>query len=257
MLKNITIKSIKKDEINEAIEAFYNDNEIKIHINDYLEIVFICLDNDLECLVYGYLSDISKNCIKDIKIEKNNIFVQISLQKDEFLNLLNDREIIQTCESINLTDNRILKDRLVIPFNGSKKSIQINYLLESCNDFYFKDSNLCRARILFLGNNKNNENIINPLESYDTNPKNALYKTIGMAKIKRDDLLDSIIFINFRLDMEILKKIILSKITFIIFIEKPSFTILKLAQKFGLTLGEYINKEEIKILTHSARIVNT
>lgn len=257
MLKNITIKSIKKDEINEAIEAFYNDNEIKIHINDYLEIVFICLDNDLECLVYGYLSDISKNCIKDIKIEKNNIFVQISLQKDEFLNLLNDREIIQTCESINLTDNRILKYRLVVPFNGSKISIQINYLLESCNDFYFKDSNLYRARILFLGNNKNNENIINPLESYDTNPKNALYKTIGMAKIKRDDLLDSIIFINFRLDIEILKKIILSKITFVIFAEKPSFTILKFAQKFGLTLGEYINKEEIKILTHSARIVNT
>lgn len=257
MLKNITIKSIKKNTINEAIEAFYNDNEIKIHINDYLEIVFICLDNDLECLVYGYLSDISKNCIKDIKYRKNNIFVQISLQKDEFLNLLNDREIIQTCKSINLTANRILKDRLIVPFNGSKTSIQINYLLESCNDFYFKDSNLCRARILFLGNNKNNENIINPLESYDTNPKNALYKTIGMAKIKRDDLLDSIIFINFMLDMEILKKIILSKITFVIFVEKPSFTILKLAQKFGLTLGEYINKEEIKILTHSARIVNT
>ncbi|RAX54851.1 hypothetical protein CCY99_01480 [Helicobacter sp. 16-1353] len=258
MLKHITIKSIKKGIVNEIIESFYNDTNIKVYINDYLEIMFICLDNDLEPLVRGYLSNIKKDFIQNIVVEKNSIFVQVSLKKDEFLNLLKDREVIQTCESITLTDNLMdnkrNKDKVIIPFNNSRRNIHINDLLESCRDFYnfdCSDSYLCRSKIVFLGNNGEFLNIV---ESYDINPKNAVYKAIGLAKTKRDELLDSIIFINFRLDVEILKKIILSKITFIVFIEKPSFAVLRFAQKFGLTLSQYIPTEEMRILTHSTRI---
>lgn len=252
MEKIITAISITKNSknlIHESKAAFYEDFEIKIHINNDLIINFIALNNDLEFLVKGYFYPLPKNVIKNIKIEKNNIFVNLKISKNELLNFLNDNEIIQSCESIVLMDNRIYKNKTIVPFNDSRAKI-INNIGDYYNDFIIKNNDFYRAEILF----QENENYTQIAESYDTNKKNTIYKIIGKATNERDNLLDCTIFINFKIDIETLKKIILSKITFIVFVGKPSFVVLKYAQKFGLTLMQCINNKEIQVLTHSMRI---
>lgn len=247
-MKNILIKTIVDDKIIDTKEQFYEDKEFYITINDSIEIYFLCMDNDLESLVYGYMSEIPPKRFRRIQKNNNRITIHIDLSKDEILEALRDKNIIQTCESIQITEKKANRDNVIIPFNGSRTKIHINTLREWSVDFYNQiiDSPLSWARILDLHTKSF-------YQSFDTNPKNALYKTIGLMIQNQGNLLYSMIFLNDKLGIELLKKIILSQITFLVVPYMPSFSTIKIAQKFGLTLIWY-DKGAIKILTHSSRI---
>lgn len=60
--------------------------------------------------------------------------------------------------------------------------------------------------------------------------------------------------LNTGIDMEILRQIILFGVTFVITNENPSFSVIKNAQKYGLTIIRHINHEEFIIYTHSTRV---
>ena len=225
------------------------DEEIKIHINDYLFVSFICIRNNLESLAIGYLIHIGLNLeqIKLINIKENDIFINCNISKEDFLNLVNKTDPIPTCQSIYLHKNNNLKN--IIPFNGTKvnlDSIQLSSILKSLDlEIGLFKAYLIHEEKIYFAN--------------DVNAKNAIYKVFGEFFTKQNCqncLIESTLVINFPLSIEILKQVLMYKITFIVFISPPSFTTVKYAQKYGLTIIEMKSCKEFKIYTHHSRIKN-
>ena len=240
--------------ISQIQTSLIEDAEIKIHINDYLFISFICIKDNLEFLAIGYLINIGVNAnqIKTIKIKENDVFVQCDISKENFFYLINRVDIIPTCQSIYL-NNKNNSSKIQIPFNSAKVNLnpeKLSKIIESIDleNNIFKAYLAYEKRILF---------------SSDINAKNAIYKVFGsIFKINNEpnmgveSRIESILIINFPLSIEILKQILMYKITFIVFIDSPSFTTVKYAQKYGLTIIEMKSYKEFKIYTHHSRIKN-
>lgn len=231
------------------------------HTDSQITITFFTLDNDIDCLIYGYLGTFLgvDFCFRR---ENNAIFIDLPLNKDEILFHLSQKDIIQSCEQITLSDKKNLRDNIIMPFNGSRAKIS-REILEKNRDF-FADSNdnfgkfsvriVCGEKYDFYA------------QSFDINPKNAIYKAIG--KVLGDSnhqelqslatqsatktLLDAIIFLNFRIDIECLKVLLLQKCTFVVCVGLPSFSIVRFAQKLGITLIAF-TQNDFLILTHQTR----
>ncbi len=257
-----------------------------------ITITFFALENDIDCLAHGYLATfLGFDFSGDFRRENNHIFVDSPLSKDEILTRLSQKDIIQSCEQISLNDKKIMRDSVIMPFNGSRAKIT-REILEANRDFFqngelgessefFAPTRHCKSlrskakqstnqtdfpykvRILFGKSYETNA------ESFDTNPKNAIYKAIGKAfdcatesSLRGSDsdrsnpnnpnLLDCVIFLNFRTDIECLKILLLQKCTFIVCAGIPSFSVVRFAQKFGITLMAFTNNDFL-ILTHALR----
>lgn len=246
MFKHINVKVISKDIVNDSIEEFINDTEVCLMINDCVEIIFVCLPNDLNCLVYGYLNDFDRSDIEIVSIKGSNIFVNIKLPRDEIINILNQKDLVGTCESIEITNTKIESNKISIPFNDTRYKIKSEVLFGICNDFYANfDKKLYRSRIISLES-------LQYVDCKDTNKKTNIYKILGMHD--NDSLLECVILLDFKLTLEILQKLIKARITFIISRQIYHFSVLRMAQKFGLTIGYFIDGR-VKILSHSSRII--
>lgn len=270
MTKNILIKS---SNLAKSVESsFFNDIELKVIIENsvdsgVIEMIFWTLDFHLKELVRGYFGVFFDFCFTHI--EKHKITIQTSLSKDEIIARISQKEFIKSCEQIIISDKKISKDSITLPFNDSKTKISQEILQKNISFFtesthldsaileimgvkdsaIFSESGfLYKAKILLKDNNA--------IQSLDTNPKNAIYKAIGKAFEKMQDnyLLDSAILLNFRLNMECLKILLLYKCTFIICNGKPTFSVIKNAQKFGVTIIAF-DKNDFLILTHTMRFV--
>lgn len=293
MNKCVFVKSVGLDsaQCGKVEVAFFDDKEWKIIVNcektsslqgslskakttkqstsnadSQITITFFALENDIDCLVCGYLvTFLGLDFYANLKRENNAIFIDTTLSKDEILSRLAQKDIIQSCEQITMSDKKINSDLIIMPFNGSRVKIS-RETLEANYDF-FATSNIESGK--FLVRIVCGESSANAIESFDTNPKNAIYKTIGkaldlslqdLAKANRgnaNNLLDATIFLNFRLEIECLKILILQKCTFIVCAEKPAFSTIRFAQKFGITLIAFTknheNSEEFLVLTHQMR----
>ena len=248
MFKYINIKTISKYGINNTIETFIDDTKIHIIIDDCVEIMFVCLANNLDHLIYGYLKDINRADIEIAIIANNKIAVKTKLSKDEVLDLIKQKDLVGTCESIEIADSKLESSKIVIPFNNTRYKIKNDVLLDMCNNFYVNldDSmRLYHSRIISL------ESLVY-IDCNDTNTKINIYKILGMSN--NDNLLECAILLDFELSLEILQILIRAKITFVIAKQIQNFGVLKTAQKFGLTIG-YFSKNEVNILSHSSRIV--
>lgn len=247
MFKHINIKTIGKTGARDDVETFINDAAIKVVINDYAEIIFMCLPNHLNSLVYGYLSDMKRSDIAFISIDDKNVFVTTKLSKNEVLDILNQKSLIGTCESIEISDSKIKSNKLEIPFNDTRYKVEGSILLGLCSDFYHSISDdvmLYHSRIISL-------DTFDYVDCSDTNQQTNIYKILGMYS---DNLLQCAIFLDFELTLEILQKLIRAKVTFVIAIKIQNFSVLRVAQKFGLTIGRF-DDYSIRILSHNSRIV--
>lgn len=311
MIKRVFVKSVSRND--EAEARFLDDKEWKIVVkcesraesceslgesrgdssdsgadsgesstDSQITITFFALENDIDCLARGYLATFLGFDFANLKRENNHIFVDSHLNKDEILTRLSQKDIIQSCEQISLNDKKIMRDSVIMPFNGSRARIT-SEILEANKDF-FAPTRHCeevlatkqsinqadfpyKARILFGESNESTA------ESFDTNHKNAIYKAIGKAfdcttnsqqiatesslrESQRDrsnpNLLDCTIFLNFRTDIECLKILLLQKCTFIVCAGIPTFSVVRFAQKFGITLIAFTNNDFL-ILTHALR----
>ncbi len=293
MNKCVFVKSVGLDsaQCGKVEVAFFDDKEWKIIVNcektsslqgslskakttkqstsnadSQITITFFALENDIDCLVCGYLvTFLGLDFYANLKRENNAIFIDTTLSKDEILSRLAQKDIIQSCEQITMSDKKINSDLIIMPFNGSRVKIS-RETLEANYDF-FATSNIESGK--FLARIVCGESSACPIESCGTNPKNAIYKAIGkaldlslqdLAKANRgnaSNLLDATIFLNFRLEIECLKILILQKCTFIVCAEKPAFSTIRFAQKFGITLiaftKNHANSEEFLVLTHQMR----
>lgn len=291
MNKCVFVKSVGLDsaQCGKVEVAFFDDKEWKIIVNceknssgslseekttkqstsnadSQITITFFALENDIDCLVCGYFGTfLGLDSYANLKRENNAIFIDTPLSKDEILSRLAQKDIIQSCEQITMSDKKINSDSIIMPFNGSRAKIS-REILEANYDF-FATSNIESGK--FLVRIVRGESSANAFESFDTNPKNAIYKAIGkaldlslrdLAKANRgnaSNLLDATIFLNFRLEIECLKILILQKCTFIVCTEKPAFSTIRFAQKFGITLiaftKNHANSEEFLVLTHQMR----
>ncbi len=293
MNKCVFVKSVGLDsaQCGKVEVAFFDDKEWKIIVNcektsslqgslskakttkqstsnadSQITITFFALENDIDCLVCGYLvTFLGLDFYANLKRENNAIFIDTTLSKDEILSRLAQKDIIQSCEQITMSDKKINSDSIIMPFNASRAKIS-REILEANYDF-FATSNIESGK--FLARIVCGESSANAIESFDTNPKNAIYKAIGkaldlslrdLAKANRgnpSNLLDATIFLNFRLEIECLKILILQKCTFIVCAEKPAFSTIRFAQKFGITLiaftKNHANSEEFLVLTHQMR----
>lgn len=307
MIKHIFVKSALQN--NEVEARFLNDKEWKIVLkcgdlgessgdssdsgaDSQITITFFALENDIDCLVSGYLQTFLGFDFANFKRENNHIFVDSPLCKDEIFSRISQKDIIQSCEQISLSDKKIMRDSVIMPFNGSRATITREILKANKDFFQNGESPLTRhceslrskakqsknpidfpykARIIL-----NLESLESYTESFDTNPKNAIYKAIGKAfdcatnseKIATESslrgsdsdrsnpnntsLLDAIIFLNFRPDLESLKILLLQKCTFIVCAGIPTFSVVRFAQKFGITLIAFTNNDFL-ILTHALR----
>ena len=238
-----------------------------------ITITFFALENDIDCLARGYLATFLGFDFANLRRENNHIFVDSPLRKNEILTRLSQKDIIQSCEQISLNDKKIMRDSVIMPFNGSRATIT-SEILEANKDF-FQNGELgessefpYKARIILSPKSPEST-----AESFDTNPKNAIYKAIGRAfdcatnseriatesslrESQRDrsnpSLLDCVIFLNFRTDIECLKILLLQKCTFIVCAGIPTFSVVRFAQKFGITLMAFTNNDFL-ILTHALR----
>lgn len=254
LFKTISVKSPSGAQ-NCVDSAFLNDIEVRVVLrgaeSSEIIITFFALENDLEALVRGYLS--AFNLKADLVRENNIFYANLPLSKEAILAHLSQKDFIQSCEQISLNDKKIMRDSVIMPFNGSRAKIT-NEFLEANRAFFTQnmldsadlDSAFC-ARIF-----------TNPAESsfaqsFDTNPKNTIYKALGKALQKSDNLLDSAIFLNFCIDIECLKILLLQKCTFIICKNLPPFSVVKFAQKFGATLVCF-HKNRFFAVTHQMRL---
>lgn len=290
MNKCVFVKSVGLDsaQCGKVEVAFFNDKEWKIIVNcgknsslqgslskakttkqstsnanSQITITFFALENDIDCLVRGYLGTFL-DFYENLKRENNAIFIDTTLSKDEILSRLAQKDIIQSCEQITMSDKKINSDLIIMPFNGSRAKIS-REILEANYDF-FATSNIESGK--FLVRIVRGESSANTFETFDTNPKNAIYKAIGKALDLSDlampnrgnpsNLLDATIFLNFRLEIECLKILILQKCTFIVCAGFPSFSVVRFAQKFGITLiafaKNHADSGEFFILTHQMRL---
>lgn len=287
LVKNILIKS--SDSANSVESSFFNDIELIIIIestadskDEPLKVVFFTLKNDIKELVRGYFGIFFDFKFKGI--DERQITIQTTLTSDEILAKLSQKDIIKSCEQIILNDAKISDTAITMPFNDSRAKISSAFLRENsdffCDDFRGKS---CDSSDFFRGDSANEtmsdsakDSAIfrecgvlyrvkipsHKVESFDTNPQNAIYKAIGKAWNRSEkskdlskmhfNLLDSTILLNFRLEMESLKILLLYKCTFVICSKKPSFSVIKNAQKFGMTLIAFDN-DRFLILTHTAR----
>lgn len=294
MNKCVFVKSVGLDsaQCGKVEVAFFDDKEWKIIVNceknsslqgslskakttkqstsnadSQITITFFALENDIDYLVCGYLvTFLGLDSYANLKRENNAIFIDTTLSKDEILSCLAQKDIIQSCEQITMSDKKINSDLIIMPFNGSRAKIS-REILEANYDF-FATSNIESGK--FLARIVCGESSANAIESFDTNPKNAIYKAIGkaldlslqdLAKANRgnpSNLLDATIFLNFRLEIECLKILILQKCTFIVCAGIPSFSVVRFAQKFGITLiaftKNHADSGEFLVLTHQMRL---
>lgn len=271
LFKTISVKSLNGAQncVDSAVDsAFLNDIEVKVILRGAqsceIIITFFALENDLKALVQGFLS------VFDLKadlVRENNIFyANLPLSKEAILARLSQKDFIQSCEQISLNDKKIMRDSIIMPFNGSRAKIT-NAFLEANRAFFSQscvdsavdsvlldsaecvDSAFC-ARII---TNPAESSANFAIHSFDTNPKNTIYKTIGKAFQKSDNLLDSAIFLNFCIDIECLKILLLQKFTFIICKNLPPFSVVKFAQKFGATLVCF-HRDDFFTITHQMRL---
>ncbi|MGX3011402.1 hypothetical protein ACWIUD_07570 [Helicobacter sp. 23-1044] len=321
LLKKIKVKSLKNAE--SAVDsAFLNDIEISVIVKcanlEEIKITFFALDYDLEHLVAGYFGAFGLSV--DFRRVDNVFYIDSPLSKDEILSHLSQKDFIQSCEQIEINDKKIERDRVVMPFNGSRAKISSEFLEK--NRGFFVDSsvnfkNAESTKVLAVDSRKNppslaegvrgwvdsakldsaffvrifaesknfchierseisqknnrdsslrytslrmTQNSTNSafFQSFDTNPKNAIYKAIGKAldlSEGKGNLLDATIFLNFRIDIETLKILILQKCTFIICAEKPAFSTIRFAQKFGVTLICF-HQGDFLALTHQMRVIS-
>lgn len=301
LVKNILIKS--SDSTNSVESSFFNDIELVIIIESTadskdkpLKVVFFTLQNDIKELVRGYFGIFFAFNFKSI--DERRITIQTTLTSDEILAKLSQKDFIKSCEQIILNDAKFNDTAIILPFNDSRAKISSAFLREN-SDFFCDDlRGESGDSSDFLQGSKsddflrgNSSDFINEfrgdsisdsaifrecgvlyrvkipshkVESFDTNPQNAIYKAIGKAWNHSEtnnnadssethfNLLDSAILLNFRLGMESLKILLLYKCTFVICSKKPSFSVIKNAQKFGMTLIAFDN-DRFLILTHIAR----
>lgn len=267
LFKTISVKSLNGAQncVDSAVDsAFLNDIEVKVILrgaeSSEITITFFALENDLEALVQGFLS------VFDLKadlVRENNIFyANLPLSKEAILARLAQKDFIQSCEQISLNDKKIMRDSIIMPFNGSRAKITNKFLeanraffSQSCVDSSFLDSAECvdSAFCARIVTNPAESSANFAIHSFDTNPKNAIYKALGKALQKSDNLLDSAIFLNFCIDIECLKILLLQKFTFIICKNLPPFSVVKFAQKFGATLVCFY-RDDFFTITHQMRL---
>lgn len=266
LTKNILLKVAGAEScVDSAVDsAFLNDIEVKIILrgaeSSEITITFFALENDLEALVRGYLSVF--NLKADLVRENNIFYANLSLSKEAILARLAQKDFIQSCEQISLNNKKILRDSIVMPFNGSRAKIinaflEVNraFFLQSCVDSALLDSAECveSAFCARIVTNPAESSANFAIQSFDTNPKNAIYKALGKALQKSNHLLDSAIFLNFCIDIECLKILLLQKFTFIICKNLPPFSVVKFAQKFGATLVCF-RENKFFAVTHQMRL---
>lgn len=269
--KNILIKSSSSAKSVES--SFLNDIMLTVIIESTpikeraIEVVFFTLDMDIESLVRGYFGVFFDFDFKIV--EKHKITIQTSLCFEEITARIAQKDFMQSCEQITLHDKQFRSDSIILPFNSSKAKISQTTLQKHINFFaidsaIFDDSELdsakkldsmvlnesgtlYKAKILFSNN---------ITQSFDVNPKNAIYKALGkMWHLQGNfNFLDSVILINFRLEIDMLKILLLYKCTFIICKGKPSFNVIKYAQKFGVTVIAFIENDFL-IITHTMRFM--
>lgn len=306
MNKCVFVKSVGLDsaQCGKVEVAFFDDKEWKIIVNcektssgslskakttkqstsnadSQITITFFALENDIDSLVCGYFGTfLGLDFYANLKRENNAIFIDTTFSKDEILSRLAQKDIIQSCEQITMSDKKINSNSIIMPFNSSRTKIS-REILEANYDF-FATSNIESGK--FLARIVCGESSANAVESFDTNPKNAIYKAIGKAldlslqgkslsnqstqnpslrdlatpnRGNASNLLDATIFLNFRLEIECLKILILQKCTFIVCAGIPSFSVVRFAQKFGITLiafaKNHADSGEFFILTHQMR----
>lgn len=272
LFKIISVKSLNGAQncVDSAVDsAFLNDIEVKVILrgaeSSEITITFFALENDLKALVQGFLSVF--NLKVDLVRENNIFYANLPLSKEAILARLAQKDFIQSCEQISLNDKKIMRDSIIMPFNGSRAKITNAFLeanraffSQSCVDSTLLDSAECVDSAL-LDSAFCARIVTNPAESsanfiihsFDTNPKNAIYKALGKAFQKSDNLLDSAIFLNFCIDIECLKILLLQKFTFIICKNLPPFSVVKFAQKFGATLVCFY-KNDFFTITHQMRL---
>lgn len=243
MRKSIYIKINNK----EIESSFYNDTYITLIINNDIKIAFLTLPYNLKELALGYLFNITMDKIKNIEIKENEVIINIDLPRDEILHRLEIKNIINTCDQITLNNKNIKDNYITMPFNSSRSSISSANLKQY--EKFLNNDEIYQVTILVK-----NDSLESTIQHSDTNTKNTIYKAIGDSRLNMlESLYNCVILLNFKIDMEILKILILQKITFIVCVGNPSFSIIKYAQKFGITLIAF-DKSLFKILTHSSRI---
>lgn len=276
LTKNILLKVAGTQScVDSAVDsAFLNDIEVKIILRGAqsceIIITFFALENDLDALVQGYLSVF--NLKADLVRENNIFYANLSLSKEAILARLAQKDFIQSCEQISLNDKKILRDSIIMPFNGSRAKITSTFL-EANRAFFLQTTNChseCNEESQKIADSALLDSaecvdsafcariVTNPAESsftqsFDTNPKNAIYKALGKAFQKSNHLLDSAIFLNFCIDIECLKILLLQKCTFIICKNLPPFSVVKFAQKFGATLVCF-RENRFFAVTHQMRL---
>lgn len=266
-----------------------------------LKVVFFTLKNDIKELVRGYFGIFFDFKFKGIDerqitiqttLTSDEILAKLS-QKDIIKSceqiILNDAKISDTAITMPFNDSRA---KISSAFLRENSDFFCDELWgKSCDSSDFLRGNLGESSDFLQGDSSDffrsdsaNETMSDSakdsailkecgvlyrvkipshkVESFDTNPQNAIYKAIGKAWNRSEkskdlskmhfNLLDSTILLNFRLEMESLKILLLYKCTFVICSKKPSFSVIKNAQKFGMTLIAFDN-DRFLILTHTAR----
>ncbi len=303
LVKNILIKSsdstnsVKSSFFNDIELVIIIENTAD---SNPLKVVFFTLQNDIKELVRGYFGIFFDFKFKSIN--ERQITIQTTLTSDEILAKLSQKDFIKSCEQIILNDAKFNDTAITLPFNDSRAKISSAFLRENsdffCDDLWGesgdssnflrgdKSGDFLRGDSSDFVNEFSGDSISDSakdsaifrecgvlyrakipshkVESFDTNPQNAIYKAIGKAWNHSEannnadsskthfNLLDSAILLNFRLEMESLKILLLYKCTFVICSQKPSFSVIKNAQKFGMTLIAFDN-DRFLILTHTAR----
>lgn len=256
ILRELIIERVDQNGYVEVDDDYIiSEERVDFYLNGEKLISVMTIAKNQDAHIIGFLmsegvlesiEDISSLRISDDGLA---VFVEAKINEANIKNLFKEKTLTTGC-CVGVTGN--IEDRIVKEFNKTKHQYEVKEIFNNIDKFYndselFKKSGCVhKAKIVLKDGNS--------IEAEDIGRHNAIDKTIGMARLAKQETADSYMIVSGRLSMEMVVKCVMHKIPMVISKAAPTLLGIKTAQLHGVTLVGFARGGKMNVYTHSSRI---
>ncbi|RCW48688.1 MULTISPECIES: formate dehydrogenase accessory sulfurtransferase FdhD [unclassified Halanaerobium] len=254
LMKKKKILKYKSEKFEKIEDDIIMERPLTIFVNNYELLTLMCLPENLEELIIGFLisESLINNAdeIEDISFKMNRTAAQVRLKKEVNFNLFKKRTLTSGCGGGATFSS--LKDCAEAEKINNDFRVKAEKIAALMADMHKKADYFSKTGGTHISALADHGKIVFTAE--DIGRHNTLDKIIGRAFKNKIDLSNKLVFTSGRISSEMVLKILRSRISFLISRSAPTLSAVEMAEDRNLTLVGFCRGQRMNIYSGEERI---
>jgi len=248
------ILKYKSEKFGRIEDEIILERPLTIFVNNYELLTLMCLPENLEELIIGFLlsESLINNLaeVEDISFKMNRTAANVKLKKEVNFNLFKKRTLTSGCGGGTTFSS--LKDCAETEKIKNKFKISAEKIAGLMTDMHKKADCFAKTGGTHISALADQGKIIFAIE--DIGRHNTLDKIIGRSLKNNIDLSNKLVFTSGRISSEMVVKILKRKIAFLISRSAPTLSAVEMAENRNLTLVGFCRGKKMNIYSGEERV---